>query len=579
MIQIYPERDRLLSPQGYKLVTKFYLRDGETSPQHAYARAAYYVARGDLALAQRIYDYVSMQWFMFASPILSNARHKGQERRGLPISCFLGYVGDNLPSLVAHNTELAWLTLEGGGVGGHWSDVRAVSNKAPGPLPFMKNADAAMLSYRQGETRKGAYAAYLDISHPDINEFITIRVPTGGDINRKCLNIHNAVNITDAFMKAVEKNENWNLVCPHSGEVRDTVKARYLWEKLLETRARTGEPYLNFIDTANESLNPILKQKGLKLNGSNLCNEIHLPTNEERTAVCCLSSVNLELYDEWKDNPDFIPDLITMLDNVLDIFIEEADPELLSNAIYSAKMSRDIGLGAMGFHGLLQERGIPFESDEARMLNIEVFSHMWSQAKDQTRRLAEERGPAPDLEGHVMARNAHLFAIAPNANSSIIAGCSPSIEPIKSNGFNHNTRAGAHYIVSKRLKKVLEGYGKDTKEIWSSINANDGSVQHLDFLSDKEKAIFKTAFEIDQHWVVTHAADRQPFICQGQSVNVFFPSGSSKCYVNSVHISAWRKKLKGLYYFRTESEGKADQVGNKIDRVQLQSEECTACHA
>jgi len=579
LIKIYPERDRLLSEQGYKLVTQFYLRDGETSPQHAYARASYYAARGDIALAQRIYNYVSQQWFMFASPILSNARFDEQKKRGLPISCFLTYIGDNLPSIVAHQEELAWLTLEGGGVGGHWSDVRAVSKKAPGPIPFMKLPDSAMLAYKQGETRKGAYAAYLDIRHPDIAKFIEIRTPTGGDINRKCLNIHNAVNITNDFMEAVDEGADWDLVCPASGEVRETLKARSIWERLLETRAETGEPYLNFIDTAEEAMNPILKEKGLSLHGSNLCNEIHLPTDEERTAVCCLSSVNLERFDEWKDDPQFIPDLITMLDNVLDIFIEEANPKYLSKAIFSATQSRDIGLGAMGFHGLLQEKNIPFESEEARALNINIFSHMWSQAKDQTKKLAEERGAAPDLEGSMMARNAHLFAIAPNANSSIIAGCSPSIEPIKSNGFAHNTRAGTHYIGSKRFKKVLEGYGKDTEEIWSSIKANGGSVQHLEFLSDLEKKVFKTAFEIDQHYVVTHASDRQPFICQGQSVNLFFPSGSSKCYVNSVHLSAWKKKLKGLYYYRTDSVGKADQVGTKVDRVKLQAEECTACHA
>lgn len=579
MIKIYPQRDALLSEQAYKLVMDYYVREDERSPQEAYARAAVYVARGDNELAQRIYDYVSKGWFMFASPILSNARYPDQKRKGLPISCFLSYVGDNLKSLVEHQSELAWLTLMGGGVGGHWSDVRAVSKKAPGPIPFMAIADKAIVGYKQGETRKGAYAAYIDASHPDVLEFLNLRVPTGGDINRKCFNIHNAVNITDKFIEAVRLGDDWELVCPASGEVRDTVKARYLWETILETRARTGEPYLNFIDTANKYLHPGLKDLGLTINGSNLCNEIHLPTNEERTAVCCLSSVNLDKWSEWKDS-DMVKDLVTALDNVLEIFIEEA-PDDISRARYSALRSRDIGIGAMGFHDLLQQQGIAFESEEARTLNVQVFGKMWMDAHKQTKQLAEERGVAPDLEGSIYkARNSHLFAIAPNANSSIIAGCSASIEPIKSNSYVHNTRVGTHTIKNRYLAKVLKEHGLDTDEVWRSITANEGSVQQVEGLADEVKAVFKTAFEIDQHWVVRHAADRQQFICQGQSVNLFFPFGASRCYVNSVHLLAHEKELKGLYYYRTESAAKADKVGLKIERVALgDADECVACHA
>lgn len=579
MIKIYPQRDALLSEQAYKLVMDYYVREEERSPQEAYARAAVYVARGDNELAQRIYDYVSKGWFMFASPILSNARYPDQKRKGLPISCFLSYVGDNLQSLVEHQSELAWLTLMGGGVGGHWSDVRAVSKKAPGPIPFMAIADKAIVGYKQGETRKGAYAAYIDASHPDVLEFLNLRVPTGGDINRKCFNIHNAVNITDKFIEAVRLGDDWELICPASGEVRDTIKARYLWETILETRARTGEPYLNFIDTANKYLHPGLKDLGLTINGSNLCNEIHLPTNEERTAVCCLSSVNLDKWDEWKDT-DMVKDLVTALDNVLEIFIEEA-PDEVARARYSAMRSRDIGIGAMGFHDLLQRNNIAFESEEARTLNVQVFGKMWMDAHAQTKQLAEERGVAPDLEGSIYkARNCHLFAIAPNANSSIIAGCSASIEPIKSNAYVHNTRVGTHTIRNRYLTKVLRDLGLDTDDVWRSITANDGSIQHLEEIPEVVKAVFKTAFEIDQHWVVRHAADRQQFICQGQSVNLFFPFGASRCYVNSVHLQAHKQGLKGLYYYRTESAAKADKVGLKIERVALgDADECTACHA
>lgn len=567
-------RDALLSDQAMALA-KYYVRGDETSPQQAYARAALCYSKGDLSFAQRIYDYVSRQWFMFASPVLSNAFAAGQKPDSLPISCFLAYVPDTCEGLVEHQSELAWLTLMGGGVGGHWGDVRAVSKKAPGPIPFLGLADRAMLAYKQGETRKGAYAAYIDVSHPDIVEFLNIRVPTGGDVNRKFLNIHNAINITDDFMQAVMADQEWELRCPHSGRVFSTMPARQLWERILEIRGRTGEPYLNFIDAANRALHPELAAAGLRIRGSNLCNEIHLPTDENRTAVCCLSSINLEKWDEWSKEPLFIEDLVRLLDNVLDVFIEHC-PDELSRAKYSAMRSRDIGLGAMGFHGLLMQKGIPFESGLAVSMNKRVFTFIHDQAKAATRKLAVERGPAPDLTAE---RNAHVLAIAPNANSSIICGCTSSIEPINSNAYMHKTRAGAHMIRNRYLVALLQELGHDTDEVWNSIVANNGSVQHLDFLDDYQKDVFKTAFEIDQHWTIQHAADRQPQICQGQSVNVFFPAQADRAYVNSVHLRAWLSGLKGLYYLRTKSAGSADKVGVKVSRVQLNTEECLACHA
>lgn len=573
-VTINLERDSLFSEQALALA-RYYVRNGETSPQQAFARAAETYSGGDMAFAQRIYEYVSRQWFMFASPVLSNAAGLGKNPDSLPISCFLAFVPDTRAGLVEHQSELAWLTLMGGGVGGHWDDVRAVSKKAPGPLPFIGLADRAMLAYKQGETRKGAYAAYLDVSHPDILEFINVRVPTGGDVNRKFLNIHNAVNITDEFMNAVMNDLQWDLVCPKTKEVYSTLPARQLWERILDIRGRTGEPYLNFIDTANRALHPQLAAQGLRIRGSNLCNEIHLPTDEKRTAVCCLSSINLEKWDEFKDDPLFVEDLVRLLDNVLQVFIDNA-PDELERARYSAHRSRDIGLGAMGFHGLLMQKGIPFESGLAVSWNRRIFQHIWTQAKDATRKLAVERGPAPDLRTE---RNAHVLAIAPNANSSIICGCTPSIEPINSNAYMHRTRAGAHMVRNQHLIPVLESLGKNTKEVWDSIVANNGSVQHLDFLDEYQRDTFKTAFEIDQHWVVQHAADRQPFICQGQSVNLFFPAQADRSYVNSVHLRAWSSGLKGLYYLRTKSAGSADKVGVRVTRVQLNTEECLACHA
>ena len=576
-INIDYSRDDLLSEQAMRLLEDYYMRPGETSPQQAYARAAIAYSKKDKKLAQRIYDYVSKQWFMFASPILSNAVLPGEKFKGLPISCFLTYIDDTLESLIGHNSEVAWLSVKGGGVGGHWSQVRGVSDKSPGTIPFIKTVDAEMTAYKQGQTRKGSYAAYLDITHPDIVEFINFKVPTGGDPDRKCFNLFNAVNVTDDFMGAVVEGKGWNLIDPNSKEVVDTVPARSLWERLLETRFRTGSPYLNFIDEANRQLNPAQKAKGMTVKGSNLCNEIHLVTDNERTAVCCLSSVNLEKFDEWCNTP-MVQDLIKMLDNVLDVFIEHA-PDSLSKAKYSAMSERSLGLGAMGFHGYLMKKNVPWESAIARSHNMRMFNYIIDEARKATRELAEKRGEPEDLKG-TGTRNAHLLAIAPNANSSIICGCTASIEPVKSNAFTHRTRAGSHLVKNKYLEKLLETKGRNNDVVWKSIITKEGSVQHLDFLDAWEKDVYRTAFEIDQRFVVDHAADRQPMICQGQSVNLFFPSGTPRDVVNAVHIRAWQKKLKGLYYLRTNAGMTADNVGQKVERIALKdAEECLSCHS
>ena len=581
-INIDLDRDSELTEQATVLLKDYYMLEDETSPQQAFARAAVAYCEGDYAFAQRIYDYASKCWFMFASPVLSNAPRDGEDIKGLPISCFLTYVGDNLESLIDHNAEVAWLSVKGGGVGGHWSDVRPVSDKAPGVIPFMKVVDSQMTAYKQGKTRKGSYAAYLDVSHPEIIEFVNFKVPTGGDVNRKCLNLFNAVNITDAFMEAVQNGEQWELRCPNSGAIRSTVQARELWQRILEARFRTGSPYLNFIDTAQRGLPDTQRALGLTINGSNLCNEIHLATSEERTAVCCLSSVNLEKWDEWRDT-GMVSDLVRLLDNVLKFFIRNA-PEELEKAKFSAYMERSIGLGAMGFHGYLQNKGIAWESWQAASENYQMFKKIKENALESTHELAKERGEAPDMAG-TGRRNAHLLAIAPNANSSIICGCSASIEPIKSNAYTHRTRAGAHLVKNKALEEVLDGHGENTESTWKSIIASEGSVQHLEFLSEQDRQVFKTAFELDQAWVVEHAAKRQEFICQGQSVNLFFPAGSPKPYVNSVHIKAWKEGLKGLYYLRTNAGVSADKVGASVERNALKDftidsddgEECISC--
>jgi ribonucleoside-diphosphate reductase alpha chain len=581
-IKIDLSKDEVLSDQARKLLVDYYCRDDEPSPQYAFARAAVAYSYGDLGLAQRIYNAVANGWFMYASPVLSNAPLRDEKVKALPISCFLTYVPDSLEGLIDHSAELRWLSVKGGGVGGHWSDIRAVSNKAPGPMPFLHTVDADMVAYRQGRTRKGSYAAYIDIDHPDVVEFVNMRVPTG-DVNRKCLNLHHAVNITDAFMEAVQQNADWDLLDPNDRSVRDTMKARKLWEIILETRYRTGEPYLNFIDTANRAMPQTQKDLGLKIRGSNLCNEIHLATNDERSAVCCLSSVNLEMYDEWKDTT-LIADLIQFLDNVLQFFIDHAGDEI-QRARYSAQRERSLGLGAMGFHSYLQKHRVAFESEEAREVNDAIFRDIQEKAIAESLRLGAEKGEAPDMAG-TGRRNAHLLAIAPNANSSLIGGTSPSIEPWKANAFTSRTRAGSHLTKNKYLEEELEKIGKNTEEIWSSIITNGGSVQHLDFLDDHIKAVFKTAIELNQDWVVYLAGSRQQYLCQGQSLNVFFPAGASKGYLHKVHYNAWKYGCKGMYYLRTETSNRAENVAQKVERDRLvefaetqsqEQDECVAC--
>jgi ribonucleoside-diphosphate reductase alpha chain len=580
-IKIDRTKDQFLSEHASKLLKDYYQTKQEVSPQQSYARAAVAYSDGDMELPQRIYNYASSGWFMYASPLLSNAPMPGENTKALPISCFLTYVPDSLDGLIDHTAELRWLSVKGGGVGGHWSDIRAVSDKAPGPMPFIHTVDADMTAYRQGKTRKGSYAAYMDISHPDIIEFLNMRIPTG-DVNRKNLNLHHAVNITDAFMRAVERDETWDLVDPNDATARDSMRARKLWEIVLETRYRTGEPYLNFIDTSNRALPQTMKDRGLKINGSNLCNEIHLPTNEDRTAVCCLSSVNLEKYDEWKDTT-MIRDLIRLLDNVLQFFIDNAGDEI-SRARYSATQERSLGLGAMGWHSYLHKHRIPFESEMAETKNNQIFEYIKSEAVAETEQLAIERGECPDMGG-TGRRNSHLLAIAPNANTSIICGTSPSIEPNKANAYTHRTRAGSYLVKDRYLEEELVEAGKNDADTWSSIITNGGSVQHLKFLSDEVKEVFKTAIEIDQDAIISLGADRQKYLCQGQSLNVFFPAGASKKDLHKIHYNAWKLGCKGLYYLRTETSNKAENVSTKVVRDALKDyetqvmsqEECESC--
>ena len=585
--------DNNLTDFSKKLLRDYYMQDHEESPQESFARAAVAFSYNhinkeyDLSLAQRVYDYAAKGWFMFSSPILSNAPMIGKKELGLPISCFLTYVDDSLEGLISHTDELRWMSVKGGGVGGHWSSIRSNSNISPGPVPFLKTVDSDMTAYRQGKTRKGSYAAYMDISHPDIVEFLNIRMPTGGDVNRKCFNLNNAVNVTDDFMEAVIEGRDWNLVDPNDGSIRDTLDARKLWQRIIQIRFRTGEPYINFIDEANRHLPKFQKDLGLKIHGSNLCNEIHLATSKDRSAVCCLSSLNVEKFDEWQDST-IVEDLIEYLDNVLQFFINNA-PKHLNRAIKSAELERSLGLGAMGFHAYLQSKNIPFESGIAKAANINIFSLIQERAKQKTSELATLKGECPDGKGHGV-RNSHLLAIAPNANSSIIAGTSPSIEPWKSNAYTHRTRVGSYLVKNPHLEKVLRSYWPDQDKDgierwldkqWKSIILAEGSVQHLDFMSDWHKEVFKTAFELDQRWIVDHAGDRQEFICQGQSVNLFFPAGTDKSYVNVVHLRAWKKKLKGLYYLRTNAGASAEKVSQKVEQNKLQDfadpDDCLSC--
>ena len=581
-------RDAYLSEFSKKTLSDRYMIDGELSPQDAFARAAGAFAN-DEEHAQRLYDYASKLWFMFSTPVLSN----GGTTRGLPISCFLNYVDDSREGITNHYTENAFLSSVGGGVGGCWNGVRSVGSKtsngseSTGVIPFMKVVDAEMLAFSQGVTRRGSYAAYLDMSHPEIEEFLDVRKPTGGDINRKSTNLHHGVVVSDSFMELIERatreegfDDSWDLRDPHTGRIVKTVSAKTLWVKLIQNRVETGEPYIMFGDTVQEGLPECQKEKGLKVHHSNLCSEITLATDEDRTAVCCLSSVNLEEFDEWQHDPLFIPDLVAMLDNVLTYFIDNA-PRELWRAAHSAMQERSIGLGAMGFHAYLQRHNQPFEGIMAKSANMRMFKHIKSEADRATRKLAVQRGEAPDAVGYGV-RNVHLLAVAPNASSSIICGnTSPSIEPYRANAFTQKTKSGSSLQKNEYLEHILQELGEDTDEVWKGIITNGGSVQHLDFLDDWTKDVFKTAVEIDQRWVIDLAADRQQYICQSQSLNVFFPANVSKQELHAIHMMAWKKKVKTLYYLRSEAYKRAEKVSDEALRQyifdSIDEGACLAC--
>jgi ribonucleoside-diphosphate reductase alpha chain len=571
-------RDSLFDELGLKRLKESYMKDGETSPQERFA----YVSKSfgsNKDHSQRLYEYSSKHWLSYSTPILSF----GRSSRGLPISCFLPYLHDSAEGLVDCLAEVNWLSMLGGGVG-IGIGIRSADDKSVGVMPHLRTYDASSLAYRQGRTRRGSYAAYLDISHPDILIFLEMRKPTG-DQNMRCLNLHHGINITDDFMHIIEKcmldpefDDTWELKDPHNKEVRDTIPARELWQRILEMRMQTGEPYLHFIDTSNRMMPEFQKKLGLSIKQSNLCSEIILPTDKDRTAVCCLSSVNLEYYDEWKNDELFLRDTAEMLDNVLQYFIDRA-PEPVARAKYSAIRERSIGIGALGFHAYLQRNNIPWESAQAVGRNKQIFKHIRESLNVANVRLGTERGEALDAAGTGL-RFSHLMAIAPNASSSIIMGnTSPSIEPYRANAYRQDTLSGAFLNKNKWLDEVIQKHLSDDNHlisqdeynaIWSSIIANDGSCQHLDWMSDWDKDVFKTGMEIDQRWVVQHAADRQEYIDQAQSLNVFFRPDANVKYLHAVHFQAWKQGLKTMYYCRSEKLAKADKVSKKIERQVIQ---------
>ena len=586
-----PSRDALLTDFGKKTLVDRYLLPGE-SYQDMFARAATAYA-DDIAHAQRLYDYMSRLWFMPATPVLSN----GGAERGLPISCFLNSVTDSLDDIVGTWTENVWLASNGGGIGTYWGGVRSIGEKVgqngqtSGIIPFIRVMDSLTLAISQGSLRRGSAAAYLDVHHPEIEEFLEIRKPSG-DFNRKSLNLHHGVNITDAFMEAVRDDEEFELRSPKSGEVVKTVNARKLWQKILELRLQTGEPYVIFSDTVNNNLPAHQRKLGLKVRQSNLCSEIMLPTGVDhmgmdRTAVCCLSSLNAEKYLEWKDDETFIEDIFRFLDNVLQDFIDRA-PDEMERAKYSAFRERSVGLGLMGYHSFLQKMNVPFESAMAQAWNKRLFQHIRQEADKASVKLAEERGACPDAaENGVKARFSHKLAIAPTASISIICGgTSAGIEPIPANVYTHKTLSGSFTVKNPYLEQVLEEKGENTPAVWASILEHEGSVQHLDCLDEHEKAIFKTAFELDQRWVIEHAADRTPYVCQSQSLNIFLPGDVNKWDLHMLHWTAWEKGVKSLYYCRSKSVQRAAYAGSgdKSDMEKSMEQaaptdydECLAC--
>jgi len=589
-IKVDYSRDNLFDELGIKRLKESYMREDETSPQERFAYVSKHFGSSS-EHSQRLYEYSSRHWLSYSTPILSFGRSK----RGLPISCFLPYLDDSAEGLVDCLAEVNWLSMLGGGVG-IGIGIRSADDKSVGVMPHLRTYDASSLAYRQGRTRRGSYAAYLDVSHPDILIFLEMRKPTG-DQNMRCQNLHHGINITDDFMRLIEKcmlepdaDDTWELKDPHSGEVRDTIPAREMWQRILEIRMQTGEPYLHFIDTSNRMMPEFQKKLGLSIKQSNLCSEIILPTDKERTAVCCLSSLNLEYFDEWKNDSLFLADIAEMLDNVLQYFIDNA-PSPVQRAIYSASRERSIGVGALGFHAYLQKNNLPWESAMATGANIKMFKHIKEGLDAANLKLGKERGEAPDCVG-TGRRFAHVMAVAPNASSSILMGnTSPSVEPFRANAYRQDTLSGSHLNKNKYLDKIIkEKCDADKKldynEIWSSIIANDGSVQHLDFLDEWQKDVYKTSMEIDQRWIVDHAANRQSYIDQAQSINLFFRPDVNVKYLHAVHYQAWKQGLKTLYYCRSEKLAKADKVAKKIERQvieeidlkQLASEEvCLAC--
>ena len=594
-IKIDRSRDSNLTEFGKATLSDRYLGANE-SYQDLFARVASYYADNNLH-AQRIYNYISNLWFMPATPVLSN----GGTKRGLPISCFLNEAGDSLDGILDLWSENVWLAARGGGIGSYWGNLRSIGEKigrvgkTSGIIPFIKVMDSLTMAISQGSLRRGSAACYLPIDHPEIEEFIEMRRPTGGDPNRKALNLHHGVLVSDAFMRAVETDEQWALKSPKDGVIQSTVSARNLWIRLLTARIETGEPYIIFIDTVNRLIPQHHKLAGLNVKTSNLCSEITLPTGidkegKDRTAVCCLSSLNIEKYDEWKDDQNFISDIMRFLDNVLTDFIENA-PEQFSDAKYSAMKERSVGLGVMGLHSFFQQKNIPLESVMSKVWNKKIFEHIQKKVDESSKELAEERGPCPDAADYgINERFSNKTAIAPTASISIICGgTSPGIEPIAANSYTHKTLSGSFNVRNKYLEKILEKYNKNNDEVWSSITTNQGSVIHLDFLSKEEKDVFKTAFEIDQKWIVELGADRTPNISQAQSVNLFLPADVHKKELHQIHFQAWKKGLKSLYYCRSKSIQRAENINNALPsnvelnvnkneaNKEIEYDECLSC--
>jgi len=567
-IKIDRSRDSNLTEFGKATLSDRYLGANETY-QDLFARVASHYADNNLH-AQRIYNYISNLWFMPATPVLSN----GGTKRGLPISCFLNEAGDSLDGILDLWSENVWLAARGGGIGSYWGNLRSIGEKigrvgkTSGIIPFIKVMDSLTMAISQGSLRRGSAACYLPIDHPEIEEFIEMRRPTGGDPNRKSLNLHHGVLVSDAFMRAVEMDEQWALKSPKDNVVQSTVSARNLWIRLLTARIETGEPYIIFIDTVNRLIPQHHKLAGLTVKTSNLCSEITLPTGidkegRDRTAVCCLSSLNIEKYDEWENDENFVGDVMRFLDNVLTDFIENA-PEQFADATYSALKERSVGLGVMGLHSYFQQKMIPLESVMSKVWNKKIFENIQKKVDQSSKDLAEERGACPDAaEYGINERFSNKTAIAPTASISIICGgTSPGVEPIAANSFTHKTLSGSFNVKNRHLKKILEKYNKDNDEIWSSITTNQGSVSHLGFLSKEEKEVFKTAFELDQKWIVELGADRTPHISQAQSINLFLPADVHKKELHQIHFQAWKKGLKSLYYCRSKSIQRAENINS-----------------